>query len=80
MLLHLIWAQRSRDDLICFLERFPSGSEGKESACKEDTQAWYLSQEDPLEKVFFHFDMILMKSREAEKINVCTQSTIQTTT
>jgi len=67
--------------LICFLEGFPGGSEGKESACNIGHPGLTLeSGRFPGEGVFFHFDMILMKSREAEKINECTQSPIQTST
>ena len=33
-----------------FVMGFPGGSDGKESACNEETQVQFLSQENPLEK------------------------------
>ena len=38
-------------EIVIYNLGFPGGSDGKESACKQEIWVWYLGWEDPLENV-----------------------------
>ena len=46
-------------EIVIYYLGFPGGSDGKESACKQEIWVWYLGWEDPLEKVMAAHSSIL---------------------
>ena len=54
--------------MIIGIQGFPSGSDGKESACNVGDQVWSLDQEDPLEKgMVTHFSILAWRMSWTEE-------------
>ena len=59
------------ENLSCIISfwGFPGGSDGKESASKQETQLWSLGQEDPLEKeMASHYNIFAWKSHRQQSL------------